>query len=63
MCKEINKKIETLKNEIKININNINNNNNINTNNNIQIENNSNLKIINISFKLENLYFFFERRI
>ena len=42
MCKEINKKIETLKNEIKININNINNNKNINTNNNIQIENNSN---------------------
>ena len=45
MCKEINKKIETLKNEIneiKININNINNNNNINTTNNIQIENNNN---------------------
>ena len=45
MCKEIDKKIETLKNEIneiKININNINNNNNINTTNNIQIENNNN---------------------
>ena len=44
MCKEIDKKIETLKNEIneiKININNL-NNNNINTTNNIQIENNSN---------------------
>ena len=58
MCKEINKKIETLKNEIKININNINNNNNINTTNNIQIENNNNLKIINIPFILENLKIF-----
>ena len=66
MCKEIDKKIETLKNEIneiKININNINNNNNINTTNNIQIENNNNLKIINIPFKLENLKIFWKKNL
>ena len=42
MCKEIDKKIETLKNEINEIKNNINNNNNINTTNNNQIENNNN---------------------